>query len=527
MMSQQEPNDEIENNEILENSADTETTAEPIDTLFSDESTDTSTTSTTSAFTSLRDDMEEQILDSTPAKEAPITGPTVTTGGIAGKRTVMALVSVIIGVTVLSVMTLDRRTQGITFFGVRELTSEQHFQAALDALHQRHIPDVITHRNALLMLPQQDDRISVLNAFIALTVDNLTVAAEHLKELQDSDDPLITTYLYYIAGELAFKQKQYGDSLQALNAAIEMSDQAKRKLVPAYQLMASIYYDLGNMQQAMNSATIVSNLDPTNARIFRFIGMVHQDYEQWQDSLIAYQRYLELDPFGDLRETVIINMAEVHIKLRQFTQALTQLNRVLVTPRIYALRASCHYNLGDVQDAFDALNNALTRDPAQHEAILLKGTIEVQDRSYKKAVDTFVSGLRYYPRDDVFMYKLSEAYRGFGDAAKAEELAVQSKILRTKRERFSKLNVDVIGEPTNIAMRLELGKLAEEIGKPELAVTWYQAVLTIDSQNQKALFDLERVIAEMTRDNTATAPFAPPPVAPQNPTTTPENQPNQ
>jgi len=65
MMSQQEPNDEIENNEILENSADTETTAEPIDTLFSDESTDTSTTS---AFTSLRDDMEEQILDSTPTE---------------------------------------------------------------------------------------------------------------------------------------------------------------------------------------------------------------------------------------------------------------------------------------------------------------------------------------------------------------------------------------------------------------------------------------------------------------------------
>jgi len=72
-------------------------------------------------------------------------------------------------------------------------------------------------------------------------------------------------------------------------------------------------------------------------------------------------------------------------------------------------------------------------------------------------------------------------------------------------------------------MRLELGKLAEEIGKPELAVTWYQAVLTIDSQNQQALIELERVIGEMTRENNTTAPFAP--VAPQNPT--PANQPNQ
>jgi tetratricopeptide (TPR) repeat protein len=519
MMSQQNENDEI-----LENSDDTETTAAPIDSLFSDESSDTAATS---AFTSLRDDREEHILDSTPAAEEPETEPTVTTEVIAGKNTVLALVCVIIGVTILSVMTLDRRTQGMAFSSTSELTSEQHFQAALDALHQRHTPDVITHRNALLMLlPPQDERITVLNAFIALTVDDLTAAAEHLKALLNSEDQMIATYRNYIAGELWFKQKQYGKSLQALNDAIKVSDQAKRKLVPAYQLMASIYYDLGNMQQAMESATIVSDLDPNNARIFRFIGMLQQDYEQWQDSLDAYQRYLELDPFGDFRETVIISMAEVHIKLRQFTQALTQLNLVLVTSRIYALRAACHYNLGDVREAFDALNDALTHDPTQHEAILLKGTIEVQDRSYTTAVDTFVSGLRYYPRDDVFMYKLSEAYRGLGDEAKAKELAGQSKILRTKRERFSQLNIDVIGEPANIATRLELGKLAEEIGKPEIAVTWYQAVLAIDSQNQQALIELERVIGEMTRVNSTTAPFAPTQVAPQNPTTS-ANQPNQ
>ena len=60
--------------------------------------------------------------------------------------------------------------------------------------------------------------------------------------------------------------------------------------------------------------------------------------------------------------------------------------------------------------------------PPNTKPFWLKGTIEVQDRAYKTAIDTFVSGLRYYPRDDVFMYKLSEAYRGLGDKAKAEEM---------------------------------------------------------------------------------------------------------
>ena len=56
-------------------------------------------------------------------------------------------------------------------------------------------------------------------------------------------------------------------------------------------------------------------------------------------------------------------------------------------------------------------------------------------------------------------------------------------------------------------MRLELGKLAEDIGKPEIAATWYQAVLTIDSQNQQALLALERVIGEITRQNNGYGPF--------------------
>ncbi|MBT3890901.1 MAG: hypothetical protein HOF72_09765, partial [Planctomycetaceae bacterium] len=55
MMSQQHENDEIENNEILKNSDESEATSEPVDSLFSDESSDTSATS---AFTSLRDGME-------------------------------------------------------------------------------------------------------------------------------------------------------------------------------------------------------------------------------------------------------------------------------------------------------------------------------------------------------------------------------------------------------------------------------------------------------------------------------------
>ncbi|MBT6848741.1 MAG: hypothetical protein HOA14_15100, partial [Planctomycetaceae bacterium] len=88
MMSQQHENDEIENNDNTEN------TVESVDSLFSDISSDTSATS---AFTSLRQDRDQRILDSPPTDEASKTEPTVTSGGIAGKKTVFALVIIIIG----------------------------------------------------------------------------------------------------------------------------------------------------------------------------------------------------------------------------------------------------------------------------------------------------------------------------------------------------------------------------------------------------------------------------------------------
>ena len=431
------------------------------------------------------------------------------TSGIGGKKTGMLLIVAIILISFLSVMAWDRNTQGLTLSAYGNLTADQHFDAALEALHERHVPDVISHRNALMQFPGQDDRIAVLNAFTALSIDEKVQTAEFLKELKDTDDPEITTYLYYIAGELAFKQKQYSDALAALNTSVQMSDKVGRKLLPAYQLMASIHYDLGNMQYAMDAATIVSDIDPNNARIFRFMGIVQQDYEQWQDSLNAYQRYTELSPYGDHRESVLTSMAEVHIKLRQFAQALSYIQQVRTSPRLQALAANCEYNLGNVSDALQLLDQSLERDPSQHEAILLKGTIQVQDRHYQEAVDLFVSGLRYYPYDDQFMYKISEAYRGLNDTINAQHYATQSENLRTKRERFSQLNTDVIDQPDNMPIRFELAQLAKAIGKPEIAITWYQAIITIDQTNEQALIEMNRLILQMTRENTGTGPFAP------------------
>ena len=193
-----------------------------------------------------------------------------------------------------------------------------------------------------------------------------------------------------------------------------------------------------------------------------------------------------------------MGLGKISLKLREYQEAKRYLELVTVKANVLALRAECDYNLGDLGIALEQLQRSLEMDPFQRDAILLTGTIQVQDKQYNQAIGTILKGLESNPKDDQLMYKLAEAYRGVGDSKNAEKYIALSDELRQKRERFSKLNTDAIAEPTNIEMRFELGQLAEEIDKPELAVIWYQAVLQLDPMNEEAAKNINRIILEQS-----------------------------
>lgn len=418
-----------------------------------------------------------------------------------------------------TVSVIDKRTQGINVGAIDNVTAEDHFRQAIRAIHNRHTPDVIMHRNALKQLNGPTEQIKLLNAFTQAMADDVQRAAESIQELKDSTDETITTYIYYIAGEMAFRQKNYAVAIDYLQTAIQLGDNLEPPCLPAYQLMASLHYDQGNMQHAMDAATRVSEIDPDNAQIYRFMGMIQQDYEQWEDAKTAYRTCLDKDPFADYRDDILIGLGQISLKLREYEEAQSYLQQAIATPQVLALRAESEFNLGNFDVALEQLDQALQANPQQRDAILLTGTIQVQDKKYNDAIAALLEGLEYHPKDDQLMYKLAEAYRGVGDSANAEKYISMSDELRQKRERFSKLNTDAIAEPTNVGMRLELGQLAEEIGRPELAVGWYQAVLQLEPMHEDAAQNLNRILIEQAGgsvgEEKTQVPLAPPtPVLP-------------
>ena len=195
----------------------------------------------------------------------------VTTEVMLGRNASLFTVLAITVLAAASVSLIDKRTQGLNVGAIDSLTTEDHFRQAIQAIHARHTPDVIMHRNALSQLDGPAEQIKLLNAFTQAMADDVQAAAESIQELKDSTDKTISTYIYYIAGEMAFRQKNYTVAIGYLQQAIQLGDDLDPPCLPAYQLMASLHYDQGNMQHAMDAATRVSEINPDNAQILSLI----------------------------------------------------------------------------------------------------------------------------------------------------------------------------------------------------------------------------------------------------------------
>jgi Flp pilus assembly protein TadD len=58
--------------------------------------------------------------------------------------------------------------------------------------------------------------------------------------------------------------------------------------------------------------------------------------------------------------------------------------------------------------------------------------------------------------------------------------------LKQAVEHMSALNAEAAARPTDPAVRCQLGRLCERLGKVELAASWYRAALACDPDNQEA-----------------------------------------
>ncbi len=132
------------------------------------------------------------------------------------------------------------------------------------------------------------------------------------------------------------------------------------------------------------------------------------------------------------------------------------------------------------------LEQALAGMPAHLPALLLAGTIGLEQGNAAAAVDALSRAAVAYPKDYTVRYKLALAYRRLGDKQRADEHARAAEQIKRLREEFSKLHDEAAAQPDNADVRYRLGLMARQLDRPDLARVWFRAVLGINPRHEEA-----------------------------------------
>lgn len=144
--------------------------------------------------------------------------------------------------------------------------------------------------------------------------------------------------------------------------------------------------------------------------------------------------------------------------------------------------------LDRIDDAEAAFRAALQRDNKIAAAVAGLGQVEFERKNYPKAIERFERALVLQPEATQLHYRLGLTYRALGDAEKAK-----SELARAG-ERMPSISDPILAfmqaHSQGAEHFLASARMAEEVGRIDGAIQFYDVATTIDPRNTDALIKL-------------------------------------
>jgi tetratricopeptide (TPR) repeat protein len=353
----------------------------------------------------------------------------------------------------------------------------RQYQLGLKALAANDIPGATQAAEALDGIPAYVSHKLYLTAALALRQGDVKAALENA--IAASENPDIAVDANVLAGEAAYKVGAAGNAKLYWEASLRSDPEC----VPAHQWLGALYYDLGAMDAAILHLSTVARLVPTDARPDRLMGLMNHDYERPEVAIPHYQESLRRAPNQPSANDIRLEMAGCQIKLREFTAALATLEKCKPSPEKGILTARCMLNIGELEEArhiaIELLNGPNTQS-SFFDALQINAEIALADGKIDDAIALLRNATEVDPFDHGARTQLAQVLGRSGQTEAAREQTQRAEELQKLWQRFSDLQIDAINRATDAPVRYEIGSLAKQLGKPELAISWFKAALAID-----------------------------------------------
>jgi tetratricopeptide (TPR) repeat protein len=368
---------------------------------------------------------------------------------------------------------------------------------ALSAVEEKRFDDVRRELQRLGDAPQNELPRHFLRGALLLHEGRLYPALDEFGHTVN--DPQLRVRTLVLSGQALYHLRNFqaaiGLLIQAANAAPDD--------VEAHRWLAAAYYDLGLHNDALPHLLRVAALDAADPRPHRLIGLIQKDFESYPRAIDSYRESLRRSAHQPDGDAIRQELAECQLKLRQYQEALDTLADCRPGPERWALEAEGCQGAGRLDEARSLLDRTLQATPANLRALLLRGTLALEDGDADAAVQALAQAAAAYPKDYTVRFKLERALRRRGDREQADEQARIAEELKQLRLRFAKLHETAAAEPGSADVRCQLGILAGQLDRPDLARVWFQAALAIDPRHAETL---RQVTGEKRKDQEIPSP---------------------
>lgn len=363
------------------------------------------------------------------------------------------------------------------------------FYWGLEAFEAGELDPVVVAADGLRGTPGFEPHVHLLEGMVALRMGRLIEAIQEFGHAKDH--PQLAGLAYALSGEALYRLRQFRDAERILNQALAIDPQQ----LHARRYLAMLYCDLGAMTLAEHHLLAVAEAAPSDPRPHRLLGLIHKDYELYQRAVDDYRQSLARNPHQTDDEAIRLELAECLVKLRNFDEALEEIERCPSSGRRLAIEAECRYGKGDRAEASRLVEEALRLAPRHLDALLLKATLQLDSGDTAGAIRTLEEARTHHPTTYRVRYKLTQAYQRAGRQEDAKREAQATKEYRDLITRFADLHQEAIARPDDLEVRYQLGVTAQRLGRPDLAEAWFTVVLAMDPNHtaaRQALASLKR-----------------------------------
>jgi tetratricopeptide (TPR) repeat protein len=287
---------------------------------------------------------------------------------------------------------------------------------------------------------------------------------------------------YHQAGAVCYQNKQYHECLPLFRQVLQWNPER----LDTHQLLAAAYYDIGAMEQAINSLNEVIRISPQDYRPHYMQATILQDFERFGDAALAYEKAARLAPSGTtVADEILAGWGDCLVRLRRYQEALDAMQAGRSWPDILARRAQANFSLRRYNEAIALAEQTLVDSPLHPEAVIVAAQVYERTGELDRSISLLQQTVEKHPYDLRLHHRLADVLGSAGRPDEALNHRNRAGELAKLRAEFAEAHQAAIRETSNAELRLQLGTLAEKLGETEIARNWYQAALGMSPGNKQ------------------------------------------